>query len=187
MRESPRRGVQRRRRAGAGRDQPQDAVSVDWREVDPSPPGPAADLEAPGRQGGDGRAPQVPVHGQGAHPRHAGAQGRPPERVDGRPDHRTRLGGRRDPPRPFRSTASFCEGRVKPNGRYPGRRRFRGVGDAVEVRLQGPQAGGTRADRPHDLHRWRADAEGVPGRLPGLEVHGDASTRAPPPAMPNAS
>ena len=86
-------------------------------EVDPSPPGPAADLEAPGRQGGDGRAPKVPVHGQGAHPRHAGAQGRPPERVDGRPDHRTRLGGRRDPPRPFRSTASFCEGRVKPKRR----------------------------------------------------------------------
>ena len=47
----------------------------------------------------------------------AGAQGRPPERVDGRPDHRTRLGGRRDPPRPFRSTASFCEGRVKPKRR----------------------------------------------------------------------
>ena len=68
-------------------------------EVDPSPPGPAADLEAQGRQGGDGRAPQVPVHGQGAHPRHAGAQGRPPERVDGRPDHRTRPGRRRDPPR----------------------------------------------------------------------------------------
>ena len=61
--------------------------------------------------------PQVPVHGQGAHPRHAGAQGRPPERVDGRPDHRTRPGGRRDPPRPFRSTASFCEGRVKPKRR----------------------------------------------------------------------
>ena len=50
-------------------------------------------------QGGDGRAPQVPVHGQGVHPRHAGAQGRPPERVDGRPDHRTRPGRRRDPPR----------------------------------------------------------------------------------------
>ena len=60
---------------------------------------------------------KLPVHGQGAHPRHAGAQGRPPERVDGRPDHRTRLGGRRDPPRPFRSTASFCEGRVKPKRR----------------------------------------------------------------------
>ena len=33
-------------------------------EVDPSPPCPAAGLEAQGRQGGDGRAPQIPVHGQ---------------------------------------------------------------------------------------------------------------------------
>ena len=55
-------------------------------------PGPATGLEAQGRQGGDGRTPQVPVHGQGA-------QGRAPERVDGRPDHRTRPGRRRDPPR----------------------------------------------------------------------------------------
>ena len=45
--------------------------------------------------------------------------------------------------------ASFCEGRVKPKRRAASRRRrLRGVGDAVEVRLQGPQAGRTRADRP---------------------------------------
>ena len=122
-------------------------------EVDPPRPGPAAGLEAQGRQGGDGRAPQVPVHGQGAHPGHAGAQGPPSERVDGRPDHRTRPGGRRDPPRPFRSTASFCNGLQPAGGSSPSgaaasrRRRFRGVGDAVEVRLQGPQGRGTRATR----------------------------------------
>ena len=53
---------------------------------------------------------KYPFHGQGAHPRHAGAQGGTPERVDGRADHRTRPGGRRDPPRPYRSAASFCNG-----------------------------------------------------------------------------
>ena len=172
-------------RTGAGRDQPQDAVPVAGRagrerparpgaEVDPSPPYPAAGLEAQGRQGGDGRAPQVPVHGQGAHPRHAGAQGRPPERVDGRPDHRTRPGGRRDPSRVvLRGTRPSPSG-----GAASRRRRLRGVGDAVEVRLQGPQAGGTRADRPYDLRLRRADAEGVPGRLSGLQVHGDAGLLA---------
>ena len=88
-------------------------------EVDPPWPCPPAGLEAQGRQGGDGRAPQVPVHGQGAHPGHAGAQGPPSERVDGRPDHRTRPGGRRDPPRPFRSTASFCNGLQPAGGSSP--------------------------------------------------------------------
>ena len=75
-----------------------------------SAPCPSTGVQAQGRQGGDGHAPQVPVHGQGAHPRHAGAQEGTPERVDGRADHRTHLGGRRDPPGPHRSAASFCNG-----------------------------------------------------------------------------
>ena len=83
---------------------------------------------------------KYPVHGQGAHPRHAGAQGRTPERVDGRPDHRSRPSGRCDPPRvPSARDAS------SPSGGAASR-----SGDAVEVRLQGPRGPrgpGTRVTR----------------------------------------
>ena len=131
-------GVQRARRAGATRDQPAGrGIGARPRRVRQRAWKPRD------RQGGDGRAPQVPVHGQGPHPRHAGAQGRPPERVDGRPDHRTRPGPpARSAPRRSARDASSPSG-----GAASRRRRLRGVGDAVEVRLQGPQAGGTRAMR----------------------------------------
>ena len=77
-------------------------------------------------------------------------------------------GGWRDPPR------VVLRGTRQAQAAAP----LREVGDAVEVRLQGPQAGGTLADRPHDLRLRRADAEGVPGRLSGLQVHGDAGLLA---------
>ena len=48
VRESPRRGVQRRRRAGAGRDQPRDAVSVAWRRSRPVPAGSGSGPGSPG-------------------------------------------------------------------------------------------------------------------------------------------
>ena len=165
--------VQRGRRAGPTRDQPQDAVPVAVRagrerpartgaEADPSAPCPSTGVQAQGRQGGDGRAPQVPVHGQGAHPRHAGAQGGTPERVDGRPDHRTRPGGRRDPPRiVLRGTRQAQAAAQLPEGaacaalatRWKYGSKARRPGELVQRAL-------ARID-PHDLHRWRADAEGV--------------------------
>ena len=74
-------------------------------------PLPPPRLRTQGRPGGAGHAPQIPVHEQGANPRHAGAQGLPPERLHHRADHRARLRARRDP------RASLCEGRLKPRRR----------------------------------------------------------------------
>ena len=51
--------------------------------------------------------------------------------------------------RPRRSATGFSPraGQAQAAPPLPRRRRFRGVGDAVEVRLQGPQGRGTRATR----------------------------------------
>ena len=101
------------------------------------------------------------------------------ERVDGRADHRTRPGGRRDPPRVvLRGTRQAQAAAQLPEGaalaalatRWKYGSKARRPGELVQRAL-------ARID-PHDLHRWRADAEGVPSRLSGLQVHGDAGLLA---------
>ena len=141
-------------------------------EVDPPRPCPPAGLEAQGRQGGDGRAPQVPVHGQGAHPGHAGAQGPPSERVDGRPDHRTRLAVGAIRPdrsgRPRRSATGFSPraGQAQAAAPLPEGAAFAAVATRWKYGSKACRAGElvqralARID-PHDLRPWRADAEGV--------------------------
>ena len=59
--------------------------------------------------------------------------------------------------RPRRSATGFSPRA----GQAQAAAQLREVGEALAVRLQGPQAGGTRADRPHDLRVRRTDAEGV--------------------------
>ena len=154
------------RRAGGARDQPAHAVSVAWRR---SRPAPAVSASGPGSPGTSRRFCKYPFMNpdvsspstrfpmaQGARPGHAGAQGPPSERVDGRPDHRTRLAVGAIRPdrsgRPRRSATGFSPraraGKSSPSGGAASRRRrFRGGGDAVEVRLQGLQGRGTRATR----------------------------------------
>ena len=147
-------------------------------EVDASAPGPAPVVDAERRQGGDGPAPEVPLHGQGAPPGDPRAQGPAPERVHGRPHHRARAGGRRDPPRVVLRGAHQAQAAAP----------LREVGEALEVRRQGPPGRRTGAGRPHDLHlrpdrRSRSSAPSV--RSPSSWSR--ASTRGPPPATPDAS
>ena len=83
----------------------------------------------------------------------------PLERVDGRPDHR-------GPWRPARSAPHrSTRGASSPSGGATSRRGRRGGSTGPR-----PEGRGTCADRPRDLRPWRADAEGVPGRPPGLQV-----------------
>ena len=96
-------------------------------EVDPSAPCPEPVLDGKGRQGRDGPASEVPLHGQGAHLGPAGAQGACAERVHGRPHPRARPGGRRDPP------GVLLRGAHQAQAPPP----LREVGPALEVRRQG--------------------------------------------------
>ena len=95
---------------------------------------------------------------------HAAPQGRAAQRVNHRAHHRTRPGARRDPPRlGLRGTP---EAEAAPQ--------LRQVGEALEVRLQGPRGRRAGADRPHDLPARRPGHQGVPRYLSGHQVHDHA-------------
>ena len=51
---------------------------------------------------------------------------------------------------------------------------LRPLGTALEVRREGAYPGRADADRPHDLCARRRHRQGVPRRVPGVEVHGHA-------------
>ena len=106
-------------------------------------------LVSEARQCGDGPAPEVPVHGQGAHLSVSTVAS-----ILGRA-----LAARW--PR-ARSAARRLRGAPSPSGRVAG------------STAAGARAERTGSDRPHDLCPRRVDGQGVPRRLSGVEVHGRA-------------